>query len=282
MYLESARPGSTKCNIIILTIYCGDFPWYFAYYLHSCQYNPDINFLILSDSGFGGDLPPNVAIRKTTIEEIKQIASDKLGFEVSLYRPYKLCDLKPAYGYILSEYILGYDFWGYCDIDIIFGNIRNFINNELSERYDIISVRHDFLAGYFTLYKNSPLVNELFMQSKDYRKVFSSPEHFCFDECNFLFWKTDEGVRFEDVTCEIDSMTHVVKRCQEKKLINVHLDTYSLQGLGGRLKWEKGILIYKNKYEIMLYHLIKLKEVYERKPHKKMPDSFKISTKRIY
>ena len=42
--------------------------------------------------------------------------------------PYKLCDYKPVYGLIFDEDLQDYDFWGHCDVDLIFGDIRKFIN----------------------------------------------------------------------------------------------------------------------------------------------------------
>lgn len=53
------------------------------------------------------------------------------------------------------------------------------------EEYDFISVRHDYTTGCFALYKNTPMLNTFFMRSKEYKKVFSNSEHYCFDECNF-------------------------------------------------------------------------------------------------
>jgi hypothetical protein len=269
-------------KIIILIFYYGRFPWYFSYFLHSCKFNPDIDFLIFSDTEFDGELPRNVTIVIKPVKELQRISSEKMGFAVDLSHTRKLCDLKPAYGYLLSEHTSGYDFWGYSDIDVIFGNIRHFITDELLQSCDVISVLHDFLAGYFTLFRNCKEVNELFRQSKDYQKVFANPEHFCFDECNFAFWEMDKGKRLEDVECDIDSMTHVIRRLHEEKVINAHFDTYSLQGLGGKLKWENGVLVYKNKYEVMLYHLIKFKSVYERRPPKTIPSTFRISPSKIY
>ena len=269
-------------KIVLIILYYGEFPWYFCWFLHTCRYNRDIDFLIVSGSSFEGSLPPNVTILPIPIEEIKALIAEKLGLEADLRNPYKLCDWKPAYGLLLSGYIGSYDFWGYCDIDIIFGNIRNFLTDELLEAYDIITVLADFLAGYFTIYRNSPRFNRLFMASKDFRRVFTSGEHFCFDECNFLFAKLDEGLLLEDIACDIESMTHVVRKLQRERVIRVYFDTVSLQGLGGKLKWDKGTLVYRNRYEIMLYHLIQLKEIFKGRRVRKIPESFRISTTKIY
>ena len=45
--------------------------------------------------------------------------------------PYKLCDLKPAYGHIHERDIAGYRFFGYGDIDIVYGQISDFYTGKL-------------------------------------------------------------------------------------------------------------------------------------------------------
>ena len=37
-------------NIVFTIVYIGDFPWYFPYFLHSCCYNPTVDFLIFTDN----------------------------------------------------------------------------------------------------------------------------------------------------------------------------------------------------------------------------------------
>jgi hypothetical protein len=37
-------------KIALIIAYMGNFPWYFPYFLHSCRYNPDIDFLIFTDN----------------------------------------------------------------------------------------------------------------------------------------------------------------------------------------------------------------------------------------
>jgi hypothetical protein len=76
----------------------------------------------------------------------------------------------------------GSDFWAHGDIDIVYEDIRNFMTDEILNSYDNISSRHDYITGTFCLFKNNQQMNTLFMQSKDYKKVMSSADHFCFDE----------------------------------------------------------------------------------------------------
>ncbi|MGN6196017.1 MAG: DUF6625 family protein [Ginsengibacter sp.] len=274
----------TNKSIALIVCYYGKFPWYFSFFLHSCKYNPDVTFYIITDNEVKGhEIPQNVFIIKKSLQQFKQEATHKLGFEVKIDYPYKLCDFKPAYGFIFSEFIQPYDFWGYTDLDVIFGNIRSFITDELLNSYEFISVRHDILTGYFQLYKNKKEINNLFMESKDYKTVFSSQKHYCFDETNFAFDEFKGGVPYNEIKSEIESMMHVVKKMEETKRLKAYFDFHVIEGTPGKLKWEKGKLTYKNEYEVILYHLIKLKEVYHPNySRKRIPDVFRISPTCIY
>ena len=95
---------------ILLICWKSDFLWYFPYYLHSCRYNPDIDFLIFTDNqDIPTYLPENVKIIPYSIEQFKVDAANKLWFEVTVESGYKLCDFKPAYGFIFSDWIKDYD-----------------------------------------------------------------------------------------------------------------------------------------------------------------------------
>ncbi len=137
-------------SIAIIICYLGKLPWYYKYFVHSCKYNPTVDFYILTDDrSYSKSVPPNVIIIDKTLAEINELATQKLGFKTNINYPYKLCDFKPAYGFLFRDIIQSYEFWGHGDIDIIFGDIRAFITKEVLNHYELINVRHDFLAGLF-------------------------------------------------------------------------------------------------------------------------------------
>lgn len=272
-----------KHKISLLTGWYGPWPWYMPYFLQSCLYNPSIDFIIITDNDEGlEDVPPNVKLVYKTLKEIKTTASQKLGIRASIDYPYKLCDFKPAYGFISPELIGGYDFWGHGDLDVVYGDIRNFMTPEILENYDIISSRHDYITGTFCLFRNNKTCNTLFMQSRDYKKVFRSPRHFCFDECNFLFQELQNGASVFDYPENIQSMTWVVKKAEAEGKLRAYFDFIIIEGTPGHIKWQKGRVIYKGVYECMFYHLIKFKTEY--KPPKVIqptPDCFCFTPKTI-
>lgn len=247
-------------KIAILTAWYGPYPWYFPYFIHSCSFNPSVDFIMITDTKeIIENKPDNVIIIDMSMETLKELASQKIGFEVNIDYPYKLCDIKPAYGLIFEDYLKEYEFWGHADVDLVYGNIRGFITDELLEEYDIISSRHDYITGSFALFRNNSLINNLFRESKDYKQVFSSSEHYCFDECNFQFEYLNEGYSIFDVPAEVQSMTYVIKDAERKGIIKPFFDFMIVEGTPGRIKFNNGILTYRDTYEVLFYHLIKFK-----------------------
>lgn len=145
-----------KCVFIIP--YFGKFNNYFNLFLLSCKKNKNFNWLIFTDDKTEYDYPDNVKVIYMNFDEIKKIIQSKFDFKINLDRPYKLCDFKPTYGYVFSNYINDYSFWGHCDLDMILGNLEDFITDDLLSKYDKL-----FVLGHMTLYRNTDENNKRFM-----------------------------------------------------------------------------------------------------------------------
>lgn len=270
-------------KICVINCWYGEYPWYLPYFIHSCSFNASIEFIIITDNVTSIPYKPaNVKIIHKTLEEIKASARQKFGFAVNIDYPYKLCDLKPSYGLLFSDLIIGYDFWGQCDLDIIWGNIRGFITNEMLNTYDFISLRHDYTTGCFALYRNNKKMNTFFMRSKDYKLVFSSSQFYSFCECNFEWDELAAGKSILVLETKIDSFTYLIKSAEIKKEINAHFDFILIEGKTGRIMFDNGKIIYKNKFEAVLYHLFWLKRIRPLYQPQKIPGKYYISPTRIY
>lgn len=272
-------------RILFIIPWFGNWPWYFPYFLHSCKYNSSIDFYIYTDNVIESDgIPKNVKIIPYTLDQFNADATKALGSKIDVQHGYKLCDFKPSYGYIFSELIKDYDFWGYCDIDLIWGNIRAFMTDELLNEYDIISARHDYLTGCFALYRNNKQMRELFMQSKDFQKVFTSNENFFFDETNFAFKEFETGIHYSQIKTEVESMTHVIRRLEEEGILKPYFEFQIVEGFAGNMLWDRGTLIYRKEFEAMLYHMVRFKRKYSEdiNLNRTIPDKFRIGKKKIY
>lgn len=174
---------ASKYRKVLIIPYFGQFPNYFNLWLNSCSYNKDYNFYIYTDiNTIGLAHPDNVRFIDCTLDKIREKASRIIGFDVALERPYKLCDYRPCYGAIFYDDIKDFDFWGYCDIDLIFGDISRFLPDEVFDSYDKI-----LTCGHFTLLRNTPYINKIFKEDKYqyYKTVYSTDESCLFDEGAF-------------------------------------------------------------------------------------------------
>lgn len=250
-----------KFSIAIINCWYGPYPWYFQYFLHSCKYNPGIDFFIVTDNKETIlRKPNNVTIVYKTLDQIKDTASEKLKLTAIIDNPYKLNDFKPAYGFMFNDLIEKYDYWGSGDMDVVYGSLRKFLTKKILERYDIFSFRPEYLTGSLTIYRNTKYMNELFMKSKDYEYIFSSKKYYNFDECCFLFSPLWEGTSIDKIKSKIESMTHLVNLENKNNRIRAYFDFHVIEGDIGGVKWENGRIFYKGKFEAMYYHLLKFKQ----------------------
>lgn len=168
-------------KIAIVNCYFGAFPNYFQLWLNSCKFNSDFDFIMFTDESVENYIiPENVHVIKNSWDELKTIIQSKFEFEVQIESPYKLTDFKAAYGYIFSKYLEKYDYWGYCDVDLIFGDLSKFVMPKLYQGYEKI-----YQLGHLTLLKNNKKLTELFMQNGapfSYQEVFSNKQFYSFDE----------------------------------------------------------------------------------------------------
>lgn len=195
-------------SIAVILPYFGNFPNYFPLWLQSCAANPSVHWFVFTDSKVTYDYPSNFTVIQCTLQDVERWAQDWLGDDIPLIRPHKLCDFKVLYGGIFSKWIEGYTHWGYCDVDLIFGDIRSFVTDEILNQYDKV-----FSLGHFAVMRNQPQVHEMIKAFalgpgvKEY--VLLNPHTTLFDEwygkwnVNQLF--TDNGLSIYDPHCMTDA-----------------------------------------------------------------------------
>lgn len=161
--------------------YFGKFNNYFPLFLKSCGLNKDFHWLIITDDKSPYHYPENVQVIFLEFFKLRRQIQEKFDFPIFLDYAYKLCDFRPAYGYIFEEYISQYQYWGYCDCDLIFGNLDRLLTPLLEQNFDKL-----FASGHMTIFRNTRENNRRFFENcgekSFYRKALSSPEGCWFDE----------------------------------------------------------------------------------------------------
>ncbi|MFY9629168.1 MAG: DUF6625 family protein [Methylocystis sp.] len=168
-------------RILIFVQWFGPWPPWMRCFLESCRWNPTVNWLLIGDAPQPEDLPRNVRLKQVTFDDYRALFSKKLGVGARWTDVYKLCDLKPALAAVHDLEVDGYDYWGYCDIDVIFGDIRQFYTPQILV-HDLVTTHADILSGHFTLFRNSPRMVNAFRGIPFWRRLFDTPRHKSFDE----------------------------------------------------------------------------------------------------
>lgn len=168
-------------SIVFIIPWFGSWPAWFELFLESCRWNPTVDWLIYSDAPPPGDVPPNVTIITISAEDYRALAAGQLGLRPQWTDHYKLCDLKPALGYIHDLQVAGYDFWGFGDLDVIYGDLRQFLTPEVLS-HDLVSTHNHIVSGHFALVRNSHRMTRAFMRIPGWRRLLTTADHKSFDE----------------------------------------------------------------------------------------------------
>jgi hypothetical protein len=168
------RPDGTEIN--------GVWPLEMPAFLISCKHNPTIDWKIVTNLEPPKDSPDNVQFIKVELEELFDRFRAKVGKDLPFTNLKKMGDVKATYGIIFDDIFEGYDYWGLCDMDIIWGDIRSFITEALLDEYDIISSREGWMSGHFTLYRNIPGVADICRHVPEFNSTFDQTRYRSLDE----------------------------------------------------------------------------------------------------
>jgi len=168
-------------KIVIIFPYFGKLPVQYKMWRESALRNPSIDFMFFTDAIV--EPAKNIIVNKMLFDDFRHIAQKAFDFPIVLDRPYKLCEYKQAYGFILNDYLKGYDFWGFGDLDLVYGDIRSYLTDNV--------LMHKFLLGWghLTLIHNDEDSNTYFMKHvpgyQNFKHAFTTSEITFFDEYGY-------------------------------------------------------------------------------------------------
>lgn len=172
-------------SIIIIIPYFGQWPFWMPFFIESCRANPDINWLLIGDCPALEGLPDNVKQRGFEFSSYCAFVSERLDINFNPSSPYKLCDLKPALGFIHAAEVVGYDYWGFSDLDLIYGDLRAYFSNDRLRRFKVLSTHERRISGHFSLLRNESEMNSLFWKIPDFVRRAEDPNNHALDEGGF-------------------------------------------------------------------------------------------------
>jgi hypothetical protein len=166
----------------MLMPYFGRWPEWINLFIESCKWNPDVRWRFYTDCGEPENKADNVEYVHLGFADYKALVRDRLGVAFDPSDAYKLCDLKPAYGFVHERDIAGYRFFGWGDIDLIYGRIGNFYPPALRASVNAISIRQDMFAGHFAVVRNIGPLRRAFQRIPGYMEGLAQPHYCTMDE----------------------------------------------------------------------------------------------------
>eukprot|EP00937_MAST-01D_sp_MAST-1D-sp2_P008200 g8200.t1 len=192
-------------------------------FLESVRLNENARWILVHFGGSRADLasveadwikwPSNLQLVHTTAEEVQKLAERKwdLTFEQPLktISGPKLNDWKAAFGVLFEDWMKDCAFWGYADLDLLYGNLDHVFHDELLDQYDIVAPKAEGLLGPLTLFRNVPKVNNLFKRDPKWKY-------------NLNDWKDPGSFGIPGFTMyDEQGMTRLVKAAAAAKLVRV-------------------------------------------------------------
>jgi len=168
----------------MLCSYFGRWPVWINFFVESCKWNPDVHWRIHTDCGAPENHADNITYVDIGFADYKALVRDRLGVAFDPVDPYKLCDLKPAFGFLHRADIRDYPFYGYGDIDVIYGGIARFYGG-LRADYDVLSTHPERCSGHFMVLRNTAELRNAFRLIPNYRDVLVRESHLGIDESAF-------------------------------------------------------------------------------------------------
>lgn len=194
------------------------------------------NWLMFTDN----DMPntKNFKTVKMDLEGFKDKIQEKFGVRPN----YNLTNNEmgfclsyaPALGYMFSDYLKDVDFWGYTNLDVVYGDLSHYLPDKLLKTIDIFGNDPDDTCGPFTLLRNTKEVNELFLEAPDWPICLTDGGNYGFDEQGF---------------------SRTVKKARDEKRLKVKFEFWQSHGYNPKLHREGKKLFDDLKgEEIMMFH----------------------------
>jgi len=140
----------------------------------------------------------------TDMESFKDRVKEKLGIDYPGVRGSgKVWDYRGSLGVLYSEEIKGFDFYGHCDFDVVWGSINRWASDEVLSELDVYSSHNEYVCGCFSLYRNHKFVNDLFRSYSLWKDHLTIPDPTGWIEQAYSRTLELSGLRYRyDISCQ--------------------------------------------------------------------------------
>lgn len=252
----------SKKRILLIIPYYGRWPRYFGFYLQSLA-ERCFDLLLVTDLSLSEyRVPGNVKVVNLPFVSLRELFERKLGTDVILESPIRLCDFKPMYGKVFEDYLDGYDYWAFGDCDLVYGNAFDpYLQRRLEEGFDALSLHPIWPTGSFFTVRNCEKMNRFYERTNNWKEIcrLRGMTFVNYDEVGGGFYRKLEsgGMTLEDCAEIRDSFGAALARTKDIKYIRdgVHAETALV---GEVVEMDHGRLTLDGR-EIPIFHFVNCK-----------------------
>jgi hypothetical protein len=170
--------------------------------VESMRHNPEVDFiLILVGNGattspvpsladtlpyeLQAPLPSNLHIIRYSHSDLSDLISQRLGIDVSLSSEwhYKMAEFKPTFGQLFAEHIKYHAWWGYADMDVVWGKFSNFAHLFSNpDKFPIVNSGWHSPRGMAAFYVNKDWTRQLYKEDPVYLELLQNATYRNLDE----------------------------------------------------------------------------------------------------
>ncbi len=178
----------------IFIIHLGPLPDWMPLWEATARRCQQVSFSLLTDHPYAPNAR-NISVVSTDLAAINDRIARTVG-AAPIKAPYKFCDLRPALPTIFPELIGDETFWGWGDLDVVYGDLDGLLD-ERGERYDYIATGWNGESGPLAFVRNTEKPNELWRKIEGFSERLGDPTHHALDERAFV------EVLKQNVRCDI-------------------------------------------------------------------------------
>jgi len=149
----------------IFSVYMGSLPSYHQFTLETMHFNQSYDWFILTDQVDEEKRMGNVAYIPYEKKDLEKDLTELLSAKISLSSPRKIADTKVCWGELFKKRSESYPWFGFTDLDCIYGNIDRHVGEAL-ETHDVITqiTGQDKLHGPFSLFRNEERIRRIYAE----------------------------------------------------------------------------------------------------------------------
>lgn len=159
----------------------GEFPAWINAFLTSCAPVSVVDWLILHDAPAPAENPGNVSFVSISWERYRKRLYERCAVKLPPNPNYKMCDAKVFLGEVFEDELEGYDYFGWGDLDLVYGELDAFLEPLLGKN-SVISFHREYLSNHFVLFRNTPEMRGLYRAVPDFKSKMAMRHYAALDD----------------------------------------------------------------------------------------------------